>query len=338
MYLKRYTTASFLLIVIVGWYVYAFVTQDSYAINLFGVQLPSISIAVLISIPLIILYIGSLFHMAFYSFLNGLNNKKYEKDNEKFIDSIVDAYLGKQDRSRVYKTDRYKLLGKVIDNSNLMATSTLKPDTPNEKINNVLEIIEELKNGKIVNLKKYSLEVSNQLTIINQRNMYKNGDLSAENILNARDKYTKSFLEEVYIDFVKESPLYAIDKYKENLTQEALFIILGRINADENTLEITNDELMSLFSHLELNSDDYIAISRAVSLNMVPEQRIKLFERLSESSEEMLGAYLYTLFDLEMLSPAEELLNNTQQDEYLNFKSYRALKECGKNFNIDLFV
>jgi len=338
MYLKRYTTASFLLIIIVGWYVYAFVTQDSYAISLFGIQLPSISIAILIVIPLIILYIASLLHMAFYSLLNGLDRRKYEKDYEKFIDSIIDAYLGKQKRSHVYKTDRYKLLGSVIDNSNLMAGANLKPETSNEKINKILEIIEELKNGKVVDLKKYSLDPSNQLSVINQRNMYKNGDLSAENILNSKDKYTKSLLDEVYIDFVKEAPFYAIEKYKENLTKEALFIILSRINADENTLEATNDELISLFSQLELDGDDYIAISKALSLNMIPEQRMKLFESLSENSEEMLGAYLYTLFDLEMLSLADELLNNTLQDEFLNFKSYRALKECGKNFNIDLFV
>ncbi|MCF6330186.1 MAG: hypothetical protein L3I99_01400 [Sulfurimonas sp.] len=338
MYLKRYTTASFLLIVIVGWYVYAFVTQDSYAVNLFGVQLPSISIAILITVPLLILYIASLLHMAFYSLLNGLGHRKYDKDYEKFIDSIVDAYLGKQKRSHVYKTDRYKLLGAVIDNSNLMAGVGLKPDTSNEKINKILEIIEELKNGNVVDLKKYSLAYSNQLTIINLRNMYKNGELSAENILNASDKYTKDLLEEVYVDFVKESPFYAIEKYKENLSKEALYIILSRINADENTLEIINDELISLFSQLELDGDDYIAISRAVSLNMIPEQRMKLFESLSENSEEIIGAYLYTLFDLEMLAPADELLNNTSEDEFLNFKSYRALKECGKNFSIDLFV
>ena len=71
---------------------------------------------------------------------------------------------------------------------------------------------------------------------------------------------------------------------------------------------------------------------------MIPEQRIKLFETLSENNEEALGAYLFTLFDLEMIAPADELLQGTQPNEYLNFKSYRALKDCGKNFNIELFV
>ena len=115
MYLKRYTIASILLMVIVGWYVYAFVTQDSYAIEFFGIQLPTLSIAVLVVVPLVVLYIASLLHMAFYSLLGGFEHRKYDKDYEKFIDSIVDAYLFKAERNHVYKTDRYKLLGKVID-------------------------------------------------------------------------------------------------------------------------------------------------------------------------------------------------------------------------------
>lgn len=71
---------------------------------------------------------------------------------------------------------------------------------------------------------------------------------------------------------------------------------------------------------------------------MIPEQRIKLFEMLSDENEEIIDAYLFTLFDLEMLSPANAILDNSQPTEYQNFKAYRALKESGHNFSIYLFV
>ena len=45
MYIKRYTIASFILIVLVGWYVYSFITQDSTSVEILGVALPSLSIA-----------------------------------------------------------------------------------------------------------------------------------------------------------------------------------------------------------------------------------------------------------------------------------------------------
>ena len=338
MYLKRYTIASFLLIIIVGWYVYAFVTQESISIEFFGIQSPSISIAVLVVLPLFILYVASVLHMGFYSMLGGLESRKYDKDFDKYIDSVIDAYLGKQVRNHTYKTDRYKLLGGVMDNSVLMANPTLKADTNNEKINNIINLINEVKEGKVVDLKKYNLKLTNPLVLLNQRNMYKNGDISAEDILSSKDKYAEELYKEVYVDFVKTAPLYAIENYKQYMTKEALFEILARINADEHTLEISNDALLNFFAMLQLDEGDYLEISKRLSKSMIPEQRMKLFEVLSEEHEEATAAYLYTLFDLEMIAPADELLENTRPNEYLNFKSYRALKDCGKNFNIELFV
>jgi hypothetical protein len=117
-----------------------------------------------------------------------------------------------------------------------------------------------------------------------------------------------------------------------------LFVIFARINADENTLEISNEALISLFNVLDLDAKDLIKVSSTLSTTMIPEQRMKLFETLSEKREDAVEAYMFTLFDLEMLAPANELLENTQDDEYLNFKAYSALKECGKNFNINLFI
>ncbi len=89
---------------------------------------------------------------------------------------------------------------------------------------------------------------------------------------------------------------------------------------------------------VKLDEKELIKASTMLAIGMIPEQRMKLFETISETNEEAMGAYLYTLFDLELLAPADEILDNTQPDEYLRFKAFRALKESNKNFNINLFV
>ena len=71
---------------------------------------------------------------------------------------------------------------------------------------------------------------------------------------------------------------------------------------------------------------------------MIPEQRMKLFETLSDEHEDAMDSYLFTLFDLEMLAPANAILDISLPDEYMNFKAYRALKESNQHFNINLFV
>ncbi len=335
MQIKRYTLSVLLLIILVGAFVYTNVTQASMTLDFFGIPLPSFSTAVWVIIPLVILYIASVAHMSFYALLGTINLRRYEKDYDKMIDAMVEAYLGKLERVHTFKTDRYKLLGSFVDHTTFFSNKSIITD--NQKINDVVQLIESVKRGEVVELKSYKLKADNALVVQNDRNKYKCNDLSAEDILSHKDQYNEGLCQEVYSDFVETSPLYAIEQYKKYMTKETLFKVLARINADEYTLEVSNEALISIFVDLGLSKQEYISVSQALAA-MIPEQRIKLFEMISDNNDEIMDAYLYTLFDLEMLSLASEILSISQSDEYMNFKAYQALKDCNKNFNINLFV
>ena len=339
MYIKRYTIASFILMALVGAFVYTYVTTETTTIDFFGVPLPALSIAILVVIPVFILYVASIVHFSFYGFLASMNLRKYEKDYEKIINAIVEAYLGKKSRSYTFKTKRYTLLGTLLENTNLFPIADIVGKTDNEKIDNVLNIIEDIKNGKVVDLKPFDLRIDNDLVIQNERNRYKSGELKAEDILSNSTKYAEELKREVYVDYVKKASISNIEKYKALLTKESLYAVIARVNADDFTLDLSNDDLISLINKLELSLEDFIKLSRIISQSgMIPEQRMKLFETLSDENEDAVAAYLYTLFDLEVLDPVDEILDNSQPNEFQKFKAYRALKGCNKNFSIELFV
>lgn len=337
MHIKRYTIASILLFVLVGWYVYAFITQEHLSISFIGINLPSLPIAFLVVVPLILFYFASVAHMSYYSLVGSFKLRKYQKDYEKLLDTLSDIYLGKESRETTYKTDRYALLGNLLSHSKItLATSvdTIK----NDKLANIISVIESIKNGDVVDLRKYNLERDNALLIQNQNNMFKAGEIKAEDILGRSDRYSFDLCQKAYQSLALNAPLYALDQYKQFMNKEVLWTILSRVNAEENTLEIPNDALIDLFKEVTLDAKDYIKMSSVLSAQMLPEQRMKLFETLSENNETAMPAYLYTLFDLEMLAPADEILENSQPNEYLDFKAYRALKECNKNYSIELFI
>ena len=339
MYLKRYSIAAFIWIALVGWYVYAYVTHESISLDFFGIHMPSLSVALWIVIALFVLYLASFFHMAFYSMLGGFKLRAYEKDFEKIIDAVIEAYLGKKSRSHTFKTDRYKLLGTVLEKSTLYPKPEIIGATGNDKIDNVLRLIDAIKRGEVVDLKPYNLRPENPLVIENEKNKIKKGELKVADLLSNSTKYADELCQYAYNEYVKTATLKNILKYKAFLTKESLHTIMARINADESTLTITNEELVELLNKLELTKEDYIELSITLSKGgMIPEQRMKLFEMLSEEHEKAMDAYLFTLFDLEMLAPADEVLENAQPDEFQNFRAYRALKECGKNFSIYLFI
>jgi len=340
MYIKRYSIAAFIWIALVGWYVYAYISHDTTSIDIFGVHMPMLPVAAWIIAPLVVLYIGSVFHMAFYSMLGSFRLRGYEKDFEKIIDAIIEAYLGKKMRSYNFKTERYKLLGRLLENSTIIPSGDLVGNTGNEKIDRVLRMIDDIKHGKVVDLRPYNLLPENPLVIENEKNRFKKGDISAADILANCTKYAESFCQYIYTEYVKTASLQNILKYKAFLTEESFNKIIERINSEEHPLTISNEELIELLKKFNFSKKEYMDFAITLSkAGMIPEQRMKLFETLSnENHEDVMDAYLFTLFDLEMIALADEILQNAHPDEFENFRAYRALKECGKNYSIYLFV
>jgi len=336
MYIKRYTVASIILIGAIGWFVFAFVSQEHIHITVMGVTLPSLPIAAWVVLSLVLLYLATISHMMYYSMIDSFRLRKYNKDYVKMTEALCDAMLDVQPRKHTYKTDRYRLLGTLVDNSLLKVDDKLS-HIGVDNIDSVIKVIRELKEGEVVDLKKFHLADDNALVKRNNLNRYDSGALSDENVLDKPNQYGEELCTKAYEHYVVTVPLYAIEKYKSFMTKKALDVILTRINADKDTLSISNEDITSFMHELDLNASDHIHLSKTLSGHMTPEQRLKLFERLSESNEDAMNGYLYTLFDLEMLDSAKELLDNSQPNEFIKFKAYSALKSCNKNFDIKLF-
>ncbi|WP_324170578.1 hypothetical protein [Sulfurimonas sp.] len=338
MQIKRYTLASLLLIGLIVAYIFTYVTQETIGLEFFGIVLPTMPIAFWVATALLLLYVASVLHMLFYAMLENIRLRKYDKDFENIIDAIADSYLSKDDRRHVYKTPRYNLLGTIIDHTTLSPTQELKATTDNKKLDAVITLIEKINDGEVVDLKKYALKIDNPIVIKNERNRYAKGDITAGNILKNEENYSSVLVKEVYSEYIKGCALSTIENHKNLLDKETIYTVLDRVNVGEHSLSISNESLISLLSTLDLDAKDFIKVSSVLSAGMLPENRMKLFESLSEDNELALEARLYTLFDLEMNSLGNEILRNSQNDEYLRFKAYSELKESGKNFSINLFI
>jgi len=337
MYLKRYTLGTLALMLFTGWYISQFLGYDQpEAISFFGIHLPPLPVAVLVLFPVFVLYVASVLHMTYYSLKSFFKLRNYQKDYTMLVDMIMDELLNK-DHHYHFKTQPYKLLAKVLENTSMTIDDNIEL-TDNEKVNTVMNMLSDLKAGKVVDLKKFNLDTTNPIMVQNQKNRMMNLDLSPEEILSKNEKYSQDIVEKAYVNYVAEAPMYAIEKYQEFVTKDALYIILARINSEENTLEISNESLLELLDRVELSRSDYLSISKELSIHMIPEQRIKLFEILAEKNEEANDAYFYTLFDLEMIDKAKECLDAVGIDDAQKFRAYLALKEAGHNYNINLFV
>ncbi len=337
MYIKRFSIAAFILMGLIGSYFYVSFPNEHLAVDILGVHSATLPIAFWVVLPMVLLYLATIAHMLFASIVGSFNLRKYRIDSETFEDSIRDALLGRIERHNSYKTDRYSLFGKVVDNSQLHLIKDV-PETGSEKLDETIAIVTKINAGEYVDLKKFYLSKANPLVQKNNMNAYNAGDIAEEKILNNVDDYLDELVSLAFTNYAKTAPLTQIEKYKAHLTKPVLFKIVARVNAVENTLDISIDSLIALFKEVTLQKEDYINLSATLAEHMLPDERIKLFKNLSDEVELATAAYLYTLFDLEMIAPAEDILENSQPDEYIYFKAYKALKDCHKNFPIELFI
>jgi hypothetical protein len=263
--------------------------------------------------------------------------RRYRKDYDQLIQALSEALLGKKNRRTSYRTDRYAVLGNVIDKSTIKPTDKLKK-SENKTLQATIDFIRDIEHGESVDLSKFHLETDNPLVVKYHKTRYKNGEVIAEDILNKPERFTEELAVEAYHDYVKSASISSIIKYKKYMSKEALVTILNRINAKENRLEIDNDTIIDLIKEVDVSEDEFICGSIILSKNMMPEDRIDLFERLSHVNDDATSAYIYTLYDLEMVEAANDLLDSSREDEYPRFRAYRALKDANKNFSINLFT
>ncbi len=337
MYIKRYSIAALALILLVGWYVFAFVTHDTYSLNFFGVNLPALPIAVYITVPLLVLYLASVFHMSYYSIIGSFKLRKFQKDYEKLSLSIHDALLQKEGRNTVYKTERYQTIGKLLDNCTIVPDDSLE-SIGIDKVDALIEKLTALKNSEVVDLKKLNLPFDNAIAQQNEENRYNKGEILPEVILSLSDRHPAALCQEAFYKFIIDADMASIEKYKQYIDKKSIFVVLERINSDINPIEVSNESLIVLINEIDLDKNDFMKMASIIGSHMIPEQRMRLFELLGEIDEDAYYGYLYTLFDLEMFAPVDEFLSNSSADEYVQFKAYRALKECNKNFNVKLFL
>ena len=187
MQLKRYTIASFIFMIVTGIITYS-ITTETASFDLFGIHFPNLPIAFWVVVPVALMYFVSLLHMLFHTFMGSLKLRKLDRDNNKMIASLADTLLGVNGRNNTYKSDAYRLMGKVIDNSLLMPYETLR-EVGDEKIDEALRVLRDVKEKRKVDLKKFSLDKTASIVIENNLNRLERGELTSDEVLSHIDTY-----------------------------------------------------------------------------------------------------------------------------------------------------
>jgi len=336
--IKKYIGFSLLFIILTGLFVYSF-EGGKYTVDVLDIPI-TLPIALWVVIPIFLLALATIFHLAFYGTKNALSLRRIKKDSAKFAQEAKEAMLGK-DVDANYKSEVFKLPGAILPLLNSDPSKSKKHRIHNDEIQDILDIKEQIDRGEVVDLSPYDLDMKNPYRLKNYRNRLDKDPEFAQTVLSKCDDEATCAL--AFDKFVTFGSYDDIVKFEKKPSHNTLFTMLERIGAKEHPLDISNSKIIEYMKKVDdvdpWSFEDIIKVMKILKTKLSPDRLVSLANSLAHDFPYRGGeAYLYTMFDLQKISDAREFLENAGEDEYPKFRYLLFLKDNGKNFDTELFV
>jgi len=295
----------------------------------------TLPIYIWIVIPTFILFILTLAHMMFYGSKSYFHSNALSSDIQTIQEHIESRLLNETSNKKL-KTSELKELGSILDQLEINTTNE-EFNSQNTSLNFVVEQVSKITNNEYVNNKSIKLDKDNILSKQNLINKINKEENFALELLKSADDYEDNIVYMAFNKAIDNKPLEKVKVIIENLslTNEMVTILLLKDSTQEAEGRFTNSEILNLIKDKQLSNKELINIAKNYKKTMQPEQLIKLFEDISAADENLTESYLYVLFEYQMMPQINEVLINSQREEFTVFKALMDLKDAGKHYTLE---
>ncbi|WP_373029323.1 hypothetical protein [Sulfurovum sp.] len=325
MRLALYIFATFALMAIVAAFTYT-VNPDHYTIELMGINF-NFPVAVWIILPMLILLIFTLVHMFFYGLKNYFILKKWQKDANTLEDALYWSLVN-EPKEQKYGIDLIGNSALLLGKASLNISDNVEGLTP--RLARVVNIIQKIKNGDYVDFKEEKMakvfNAGNPILIQNRLNRLESDDKFVADVLKSTSEYSKIVQAEALEIFARKENFVKAQKYAKVFDIQSFFTMLERVTAEDN-LELTPEILTDFVKALDLSCQDFIKIASVTKKYFNPEENLTLFRGYQLENSKAQNAYLYLLFEYELLEQVALYLNEQEDHEFIKFRALWDLKQ-----------
>ncbi|TDJ86563.1 hypothetical protein E2O24_04100 [Campylobacter volucris] len=326
MKVKLFFFASLIYLLIIAALAYNLNLGDyTFTLSTFELTLP---ISIWIILPAFILMILALLHMSFYGFLKHLQFKNLIKDSKNY-ENLIENLLLKKNAKVKFKTQEFQDIEKITK------TLVFKEKVQNEKIDIIIDILNEIYNGSFIELKKYKLDYNNEIFILNEKNHFSKDYDYAFSYLKNKEKLNNDLDISAYKEILKQAPYGKIKSLKIQKTQEDILTLFQRYEL--GNLELSLAEIEILLSMNEINEQIFLQSAKILCKKIEPQNLIVLFKKVKDTHAQAFRAYCYILAEFGMYEELMSELGNDQQ-EFKDFRLVLFLKEHNKKFDLDKMI
>lgn len=329
--LKKYIIFSLLLIIAVAAYAFS-LESNEYSLTLLDLTF-TFPIAVWIVVPTVALFIASVLHILFYGFKHYLKIRAIEKDEANIVELIKDNLLQNQSKQR-FKTKAFKDISNIFAQISMDINKDSK--VSNAELNDIVSAINDIQEGNYIPGKKFKFNRHGKIAKLNLINKIKAEIDYAVAVVKKHDTYPYEAVKIALLKVIDEKSMTTVKKLLPGVTlDKELTMSLLEKDSKNSDFSIKFDEIKKYAKEAKFNKEDYIKLAKFYKKSFQPDEIITMFDDISTEIDLAMDAYLYILFEYEMIDKARDLLRVYGAHEFTAFRALIDLKDAGRNYTIE---
>ncbi|WP_373031233.1 hypothetical protein [Sulfurovum sp.] len=333
MRLALYIFATLALMAIIAAFTYT-VNPDHYTIELMGINF-NFPVAVWIVLPMLLLLIFTLIHMFFYGLKNYFILKKWIKDAATLEDALYWSLVN-EPKEQKYGIDVVGNSALLLGKSSINVSDNVEGLTP--RLSRVVNIIQKIKNGEYVDFKEEKMSkvfnAGNPILIQNRLNRLASDDKFVEEVMKSTSQYSEAVQAEALEFFARREDFVKAHKYAKVFNIKNFLIMLERVTVKDQ-LGLTPEILTDFVKVLDPSCQEFIKIVSVTKKYFNPEENLTLFRGFQVENPKAQNAYLYLLFEYELLEQVAIYLNEQEDHEFIKFRALWQLKQEDTKYKLE---
>jgi len=336
MRLGLYIFAALTLTAIIGAFAYT-INPNNYIVEIMGINF-NFPIAVWFVLPMIFLLIFTIIHMVFYSLKSYFKLKKWHRDADTLDDALYWSVVN-EPKEQKYAIPEIASSAALLGKSNVTVLDTVEGLSP--RLAKVINITNKIKNNEYVDLKEHKMakvfNEGNPLLIQNRLNRLKADDRFVEDVMKSSSSFSKQVRAEALAIFASKETFFKARKYHKIFDVTNFFVMLNRVS-NEPDGELTSEILDDFVSALKLSCQDFANIANITKKMFRPDENLTLFRKYQNDNPKAQNAYLYLLFEYELMDEIGAYLEEQDDYEFVQFRALYDLKQSHKNYKLENLI
>lgn len=306
-------------------------TDASYELNLLGYKF-SMPIAAWFALPIAIFALLAVLHIFYHSFSVYQYKKNIKRDSGLFLEMVKEIFLGLAS-NKEFKTELFS--------TPVSVTRVLSPwglyrefSVADENIASIINIVRAVKNGEVMDLKKFKLPKDNPLFIKNEQNKVLTQGNYYIDVL--KDATTPAEISSIARNkLIQTGDFSDIKRYVGKLSADEAMSLLERYVNDNISMGF--DEIFDLLNDDKISRTQYLKSAIMLKNKLKPDTYKAIFEKLRSSHADADEAYAYVLYELVLLDDLRDMIEGSDTDEFQEIKTLLFLRDHSKNVSSSLF-